>query len=451
MPENLDDQELITGDSSLMNPLQSILGALSDETFRSDVFGDPEQLQMQDFVPGLSTAREATVAANRFKEAKEARSTIGSILRNTEGAGHALLAASDFATPGIPLVGLAGTFGSTLFKSFEKVAPKLDNAIERLMKGEDANKVRQETGFFIAGDGLPRYEFSDRTAKVNFDRIPKNSAARVPIKDFIAHDILYDEYPDLEKVVVKQENNKKNSGSFQARFDHEGKLIGGTIWVDPNMSKDEITSTMLHEIQHWIQTKERIAEGSNVDLFKSFREQLPQAQIYKNTMEKTLDFARWFKKNPERAGEDLQTLMLSYSSMGKFPGVGLNHDAVKAFVNGDISLRDLTGVYNSVESDVNMMKSISKEKDGYNYYRTMGEVEARDVSRRWEEVNKGTYTEVEGKEFNPVLAHGDEYLLRNQKLHKIPQEDQLVIRMSDENRARNISSLDDIKFARKIK
>jgi len=116
MPENLEDQELITGDSSLMNPLQSILGALSDETFRSTVFGDPEQWQVQDLVPGLSTAREAVVAANRFKEAKEARSTIGAILRNTEGAGHALLAASDFATPGIPLVGLAGTFGSTLFK-----------------------------------------------------------------------------------------------------------------------------------------------------------------------------------------------------------------------------------------------------------------------------------------------------------------------------------------------
>jgi len=125
MPENLDDQELITGDSSLMNPLQSILGALSDETFRSDVFGDPEQFQMQDFVPALSTAREAAVAGHRFKEAKEATNAISKILRNAEGTGHAGVAALDLITPLIPMAGIVKTLSrgfeaGTLAKPFKQ-------------------------------------------------------------------------------------------------------------------------------------------------------------------------------------------------------------------------------------------------------------------------------------------------------------------------------------------
>jgi len=101
----LDDQELITGDSSLMNPLQSILGALSDETFRSDVFGDPEQFQKQDLVPLLGGARAISLGMDQLEEASNAQTVIGKILRNTEGTGNIALGASDFVLAPFPIVG----------------------------------------------------------------------------------------------------------------------------------------------------------------------------------------------------------------------------------------------------------------------------------------------------------------------------------------------------------
>jgi hypothetical protein len=323
------------------------------------------------------------------------------------------------------------------------------------MKGEDANKVRQETGFFIAGDGLPRYEFSDRTAKVNLDRIPKNSAARVDIKDLISHDILYDEYPDMANIQVKMETDPRNSGSFQARFDHEGKLIGGTIWVDPKSNEEQLTSTLLHEIQHWIQVKERIAEGSSTDLFEGFKSSLPHALETRRDFENALEFSNWLRKNPEKFKDNFQRVLNEYDSVSSAP---MNLQVAKAFHNGDVSIKDINGFINTLNSDIDMTQNLIKTPSGFNYYRTMGEIEARDVSRRWRDIARGNLTESETFEYPPVLNMRAEHavvdpddpnkLTRSGALREIPKEDQLVIRRSDFSRKRGQTVASDVNYGK---
>jgi len=457
MPELAEDRELITGDSSLMNPLQSILGALQDETFRADILGDPEQLQKQDFVPVLSTVREGIVAKNRFEEAQKARNTISSILRNAEGTGHALLAAMDFATPGIPLAGFAGTFGSMGFKSFDKLAPQLDEAVGRLLKGENPEQVRKDTGFFIAGDGFPRYEFSDATARVDMSKLPKNSAANVKIRDLIDHDILYNEYPDMEKIQVRMETNPKNAGSFQGRFDYQGNLIGGTIWIDPKAPKEQVTATLLHEMQHWIQAKEMIAEGSDPALFKAFREHLPEAERERESFAATVDFAKWLKQNPKRAKDNIEKLVSNFEQVN---GVSLKRELAEHYYNGDVSVADLKGMLYQYDNELDFMRNLTDSGDGFNYFRTMGEVEARDVANRWLDLQKGVYTAQEAKDIPPVLnakevavvsKDNPNHLAKKGDLRLLGPEEQIVIRRSAKSRANEETTLSDLQFGMKRK
>jgi hypothetical protein len=147
----------------------------------------------------------------------------------------------------------------------------LDFAIGTVLPGETANlEVKQNliagehaTGFDRAPgkfssrlDRLPRFEISDRQASMK--SLPEMRDGLVTtLGKILNHQGLFKQYPGFENITVKFE--KMSSGS-------NGKFNKATnvLTLDPNLSRKETRSTLLHEIEHAIQKVEGFASGGSV-------------------------------------------------------------------------------------------------------------------------------------------------------------------------------------------
>lgn len=316
-------------------------------------------------------------------------------------ADQGISAGMDALVPSAKLVGGALTFGSKLFKSFDQ--GKLDKAMKRLADGDDPHLVRMEEGYFVGPDGVPRIEFSDRNTK--FLGLPKSSLGR-NLDEVMGHDVLYKEYPDLKNVKVKVEHTPGTNGTFTAKFNKEGKITDGDITINP-LNKDgtkrteqEITETMLHETQHWIQVKEMMAEGSSPELFAAMREQIPELADSFKSADDTFQFGRFLNSNPQMRQESFPKIIQEYAANN--PDAALNISSARKFFDGKTDLKGLLQAKNITKDRLIMAGSLELADDGFNYSRTMGEVEAFDVAERFRHARE--ITDKELRERVPALA-----------------------------------------------
>jgi hypothetical protein len=107
-------------------------------------------------------------------------------------------------------------------------------------------------------DGQTRFEIDDSTMSVHNDGVIELSRkGYTPLEKLIKHDELFDNYPQLRNVVVKFDKNMES----HATFDGEGTITLSNKFKN----KDEMSSSIMHEIQHWVQNKEGFAGGGNFD------------------------------------------------------------------------------------------------------------------------------------------------------------------------------------------
>lgn len=121
---------------------------------------------------------------------------------------------------------------------------------ERVGPGSD---VRKELGWFQAPDGRWRKEISDLYATFNSGR-----TIRGPLHSYFNHPELYKHYPELASVNVERVDEGLGAHGY---FDRQTN----TININPTDSPSEQLSTVLHEVQHWIQEKEGFSMGGAVD------------------------------------------------------------------------------------------------------------------------------------------------------------------------------------------
>jgi N12 class adenine-specific DNA methylase len=131
----------------------------------------------------------------------------------------------------------------------------LDSAKGRLAAGEDADAVRQNTGWFQGDDGKWRFEISDQDAKLtpnytDFKGIP------AALSDVLAHPALFAAYPEIGNIGTFIEIDP--SYHMEGSYNSERKII--TVKA-PN--EKVALSALLHEIQHGIQYVEGFATGGN--------------------------------------------------------------------------------------------------------------------------------------------------------------------------------------------
>lgn len=128
-----------------------------------------------------------------------------------------------------------------------------------------SEEIRRYTGWFRnPWDGKWRREVDDSKAELypEFATMEesKTFGARnaVKLSDILKHDALYAEYPELADVeVVKRSAFMDFWQAVQGSYDQDTN----TMTVTP-YAKDPL-STLLHEIQHWVQNKEGFATGGN--------------------------------------------------------------------------------------------------------------------------------------------------------------------------------------------
>lgn len=133
----------------------------------------------------------------------------------------------------------------------------LTEAKGRLDAGEDAEAVRQETGWHRGADGQWRFEVDDSDAR--FMPVSDGSAGGVwtkPLGDVLNHPKLFAAYPSLRGLdVVSARGMGNQRGSLSA---HRREIN-----LNAERSSAEQLSTLLHEIQHGLQDIEGFATGGD--------------------------------------------------------------------------------------------------------------------------------------------------------------------------------------------
>lgn len=159
-----------------------------------------------------------------------------------------------------------------------KPSATVREAIRRFVTGGNAERYHKDTGEFIDVAGNPLKEFSDadimpRIAMMKelSRQIRSQGTADVtaPSKDFWYHPELYRRHPDAANVEVRFR--------YDPRFQHtSGTFYPLSKKIDLNIKGEDgklPVSKWLHEMQHWMQNKQDLPQGSS---FSALRNELVQ-------------------------------------------------------------------------------------------------------------------------------------------------------------------------------
>lgn len=147
----------------------------------------------------------------------------------------------------------------------------LDTAQQRIQAGQDADVVRQETGWHRGADSKWRYEISDDQAGVvpagqTFSEIHGDAYMRAAadgrqgatVGDVLQHDALFAAYPQLHSIPVELvPADSRATARFLRRSGQD------VVQVAAGVPRDRVASAMLHELQHAIQLREGFAVGGS--------------------------------------------------------------------------------------------------------------------------------------------------------------------------------------------
>lgn len=150
----------------------------------------------------------------------------------------------------------------------------LDQAQLRIASGDNAETVRQETGWHRGDDGKWRFEISDDQAKLrvagkNAGELIDSAALdaitggrKFPVtSDLIDHAQLFVAYPKLSNIKVEK---MPEGGTALARL--KRRATGFTIQLRDNLPREKVASAILHELQHGIQVYEGFAVGGSKNM-----------------------------------------------------------------------------------------------------------------------------------------------------------------------------------------
>lgn len=133
-------------------------------------------------------------------------------------------------------------------------------------KAKEASNIAKK--YKGAVDGLERWLISDRGADTLEEaKFPLSMGETVNLKDVLDHPRLYENYPELADYTVVQDRSLKGLGAGLHRGDR--KEIALSPESVANLESGEVRNTMLHEVQHAVQTIEGFVSGANWKSFES--------------------------------------------------------------------------------------------------------------------------------------------------------------------------------------
>lgn len=285
----------------------------------------------------------------------------------------------------------------------------LQKAVEMRNREKSNEEIRKETGWFIGMDGKWRFEISD--ADIRFDAEGdlqgKNKNDVKTLADYISHDKLFEAYPDLAEVPVYFAEIQNGSyGSYSRGLDEI--TLNRSLLEDPK----ELLDTLVHEVQHAIQERERFAPGASKAYWNRRLEEGGDVRTRKEKQEvarlqKELDEMK--KSDPEFVA-DMEKLNKMAPSVSRG---AINWDTLEqiepdppewvAFDKERDQLEEKYGdrIYDwfFLRDQIEMNRKNREWTPGELYYNTAGEIEARDSAAR------RTLTEAQRKEKTPNLGN----------------------------------------------
>lgn len=145
----------------------------------------------------------------------------------------------------------------------------LVKAQEMKAAGKDADEIWEATGWLKGKDDRWRFEIPDNLDKINFSPLFHDEYHIAKLKDVYDNPKLYKAYPALgTRSVQLADLDDKTRGFVEVvRYPSGRELVSG-IKLNEKFIESEpekIKETLVHEVQHVIQTYENFARGGSVD------------------------------------------------------------------------------------------------------------------------------------------------------------------------------------------
>ncbi len=251
------------------------------------------------------------------------------------------------------------------------------NGDARLRNEEGYKRMTELFNKFIFGVKLTdaeQEEYSELQKKYD---IQKKIA--IDIGDFIVHDKLFEEYPEIEKATFgfDELQSKGKRGYYDKNINE--------IVVDNSLKKEinkgQLGKTAIHEIQHAIQHFDGRAGGASIEYWekKNF-EKLREMQ--NNLADKKIERAEFFAK----LDNELKARIREVNNADDYDvKEGYTEKDRLQLLDNDISgnylkLLDMDSAIRKLEAEIEYQKKTDNSK--VQYYDTAGEIEARETADR---------------------------------------------------------------------
>ena len=242
----------------------------------------------------------------------------------------------------------------------------LETAKAMAKEGKDSETIRAITGWFPGKyDDKMRWEVPDQMSvlkgTVKADELVSRAwksvtqprqpdAPTAQLQDILRHPALFSAYPEAAAIPIVADVNLSSSGAIGPMSGFEGNVIQ----VNGNLSGDRLKSTLLHEVQHWIQDKEGFAKGSNIST-------ADMSQVEAEIVSKAISDAQKTKSEPLYQDESLEWILKNDPSL---------------------TSSQKQWAVNVVKAGPNAIKELQANTPVGRYRRTAGEIESRDIQAR---------------------------------------------------------------------
>lgn len=312
--------------------------------------------------------------------------------------------------------------------------------------GEDAEDIRKATGWFRGADRMWRYEVDNGTDEFNrkgdnlktenpdyaeykslwgkmqdmtitdgeWKRLqeltkvvkPKNAADGGKLSEYLKAPGLYEQYPQLKDITLRFEEMEDGLRGYYAHGKNEIVLNRDFLG---EYASDKAKSTLLHEVQHWIQNYEGFASGASTEYWqnmlasgneivtKDMQEQTRNLQSLRNRYPGIDRLARHAEKYvSEHDAEAYEDVYRQAAEAGINEGVLDYYRGLREFV----------------------MNPMKESRAPFELYRdTAGEIEARDVQKRMD------YTAEQRRAEKPDTGNGDTVFAVNGDSYSVDKDE----------------------------
>jgi len=182
------------------------------------------------------------------------------------------------------------------------------------------------------------------------------------IGDHLGHPELFAAYPAAKNIRLVLEAMQPNHGGY---FDP----ISNKIAINSTHSKDEQMSSLLHEIQHWIQKQENFSEGGDLSQFL-YSDDFKLSAEDQATVDNIDAQIAELREEERQLGEFFRNLPDSMKGVGKAQKESMRLNTIS------FKIRDLNDSRYAITKPARNRMAMDK------YRRTSGEIESRDVQAR---------------------------------------------------------------------